>query len=213
MTLNSAIISSTLSALLINRRTGMPWETNHIAQREGKQRSWNVEACHWHIPTPPRRFLLLFIGFRFSSYREKKTDLYCGGGLRFLLLRCCRQSRSDSSRLIQRPMMSLEAMAKEFRESCMIITHMWHRENFRNMCAAKLRTDWKRIMRPSADTDGRAFAAVPRRERPSQIYKKNLAAENKLLLLHDARRTTMLAHYYNNTYRYCCRDSRSDSWL
>jgi hypothetical protein len=95
----------------------------------------------------------------------------------------------------------------------MITTHMWHRENFRNMCAAELRTDWKRIMRPSADTDRRAFAAAPRRERPSQIYKRNLAAVNKLLLLHDARRTTMLAHYYNTTYRYCCRDSRSDSWL
>jgi hypothetical protein len=92
--------------------------------------------------------------------------------LRFLLLRCCRQSRSDSSRLIQRPMMSLEAMAKEFRESCMIITHMWHRENFRNMCAAEPRTDWKRIMRPSADTDGRAFAAVPRRERGHLKYTK-----------------------------------------
>jgi hypothetical protein len=37
--------------------------------------------------------------------------------------------------------MSLEAMAKEFHESCMITTHMWHRENFRNMCAAELRTD------------------------------------------------------------------------
>jgi hypothetical protein len=46
VTLNSAIISSTLSVLLINRRTGMPWGTNHIAQREGKQRSWNVEVCH-----------------------------------------------------------------------------------------------------------------------------------------------------------------------
>jgi hypothetical protein len=46
VTLNSAIISSTLSVLLINRRTGMPWGTNHIAQREAKQRSWNMEVCH-----------------------------------------------------------------------------------------------------------------------------------------------------------------------